>query len=185
MLQIRIHGRGGQGAKSTSQFIAETAIKKGKEIQAFPEYGPERSGAPVASFVRIDDKKIRNHEPIINPDIVIVLDETLMQSINVVSGLTNNGILMINTEKTKEEIQKQVLDFDGEIYTIPASKISIEKMGQNKPNTAMLGALCRLTNLIDIEILKEVVKSKFEKKIGVENTKANLNAIEIGHKSMI
>jgi 2-oxoacid:acceptor oxidoreductase gamma subunit (pyruvate/2-ketoisovalerate family) len=185
MLQIRIHGRGGQGAKSTSQLIAETAIKKGKEIQAFPEYGPERSGAPVASFVRIDNKKIRTHEPVLNPDIVIVLDETLIESINVASGLESNGILMINTEKTKEEIQKELLDFDGDIYTISATKIALEQMGQNKPNTAMLGALCRLTNLIDIETLKEVVKEKFEKKIGIENTKSNLKALEIGKKSMI
>ncbi len=185
MLQIRIHGRGGQGAKSTSQFIAETAIKKGKEIQAFPEYGPERSGAPVAAFVRIDDKKIRTHESIINPDIVIVLDETLIQNINVTSGLTSNGILIVNTEKTKEEIQKQVLDFDGNIYTIPATRISLEQIGQNKPNTAMLGALCRLTNLVDIETMKEIIKEKFEKKIGIENTKSNLRALEIGQKSMI
>ena len=108
-----------------------------------------------------------------------------MQSINVASGLNNNGILMINTEKSKEEIQKEVLDFDGSIYIIPATKISLEQMGQNKPNTAMLGALCRLTNLIDIETMKEIVKGKFENKIGAENTKANLKALEIGYKSMI
>lgn len=183
MLQIRIHARGGQGGKSLAQIIAETSLKLGNFIQAFPEYGPERTGAPTLAFVRIDDSPIKTHEPVVSPDIVIVLDETLLLAGNSTSGLTNAGIIIINTEKSKEEI-KELIDFKGQIYTIPATKIAISTIGMNKPGAPISGALCRFTKLITIEGLKEDVEEKFKKK-GQELVDSNKKALEIGFSSLV
>ena len=182
MLQIRIHARGGQGGKSLAQIIAETSLKLGNYIQSFPEYGPERSGAPTRAFVRIDDKAIKTHEPIFSPDIVIVLDETLLSSGNLSEGLNKGGILMVNTEKTKDEL-KNITNFDGQIYVIKATKIALETIGMNKPGSPMVGALCRFTKLINLEALKKDMEEKFGKK-GKEIVESNKSAIEIGYKSI-
>lgn len=182
MLQIRIHARGGQGGKSLAQIIAETSLKLGNFIQAFPEYGPERSGAPTRAFVRIDDKKIETHEPIAEPNIVIVMDETLLIDGGSLDGLTKAGILIVNTEKKKEEIQEKT-NFKGQIYTIPATKISYATIGMDKPGAPISGALCRFTKLINIETLKEDMEQKFIKK-GKEMVEANQKAIEIGFNSI-
>lgn len=182
MLQIRIHARGGQGGKSLAQIIAETSLKLGNFIQAFPEYGPERSGAPTRAFVRIDDKRIKTHEPIMEPNVVIVLDETLVVDGCALDGLTKAGILMVNTEKTKEEIFEKT-NFKGQIYTIPATKIAYSTIGMNKPGSPMAGALCRFTKLINLEALKEDVEQKFSKK-GKEMVDSNKQALEIGFNSL-
>ena len=184
MLQIRIHARGGLGGKSLAQIIAETSLKLGNYMQAFPEYGPERSGAPIRAFVRIDNKPIRTHEPVLNPDVSIVLDETLLVSGKVVEGMTNVGILIVNTEKTKEEIKNILENYNGEVYVIPATKISLETIGSNKPGSPVVGALCRFTKLITLEALKEDMKHKFAKK-GEVIVNANIDAIEIGYKSLV
>ena len=107
ILEIRIHGRGGQGAKTASQFIAEAALGEGKNIQAFPEYGPERAGAPMKAYTRISDKQITTYAPVVNPDVVIVIDPTLVKSANVTEGLTDDGILIVNTPKSAEELKKE------------------------------------------------------------------------------
>jgi len=182
MLQIRIHARGGQGGKSLAQIIAETSLGLGNFIQAFPEYGPERSGAPTRSFVRIDDKKIKTHEPIVEPDIVIVMDETLLSDSSSLDGLTRAGILIVNTEKSKETI-KEKINFDSQIYIIPATKIAYSTIGSDKPGTAIAGALCRFTKLITIESLKKDMEEKFSKK-GEDIINANQKAIEIGFNSL-
>lgn len=184
MLQIRIHARGGLGGKSLAQIIAETSLKLGNYIQAFPEYGPERTGAPMRAFVRIDNKPIRLHEPVSNPDISIVLDETLLLSSNSTEGISNAGMLIVNTEKTKEAILSILKNYKGELYVIPATRISLETIGSNKPGSPIAGALCRFTKLITIEALKEDVIHKFSKK-GQEMVDANQRAIDMGFKSLV
>lgn len=184
MLQIRIHARGGLGGKSLAQIIAETSLELGNYIQAFPEYGPERAGAPLRTFVRIDNKQIRLHEPVLNPDISIVLDETLLVSGNVIEGMSNNSILIVNTEKTKDEILSILKDYKGELYMVPATKIALETIGSNKPGSPIAGGLCRFTKLVTLEALKEDVVHKFSRK-GEEIVEANQKAIEMGFRSLI
>lgn len=184
MLQIRIHARGGLGGKSLAQIIAESSLKLGNYMQAFPEYGPERAGAPIRAFVRIDNKPIRLHEPVLNPDISIVLDETLLISGHVIEGMDNTGILIVNTEKTKEEILSILDGYKGELYIIPATRISLETIGTNKPGSPISGALCRFTKLISIDALKDDMAHKFARK-GQEIVEANQKAIDMGLKSLV
>lgn len=183
MLQIRVHARGGQGGKTLAQIIAEAGLILGRQIQAFPEYGPERQGAPTVAFVRIDDKKIRTHEVIKEPNIVIILDDTLLSVDHIKDGIKNNTVVIVNTTSEKSKI-KEMLNLNCELYIVHASRIAIDNIGSNKPNTAILGALCRLTDLIDIDACSEVIKEKFVKK-GQEIIDSNIKTLEIGNKSLI
>ena len=180
MFEIRWHGRGGQGAKTAALLFGDAAVSTGKYIQAFPEYGPERMGAPVASFNRISSKPIRIHSGITNPDVVVVLDVSLIEQINVLEGLEpEKGILIVNTSETPEEIKKK-LNFNGKVYTVDATKISIETIGRDIPNTPMMGALVKVTGLIDINELLQDTKKKLEVKFRhkPEVIEGNLKAIE-------
>jgi len=180
MFEIRWHGRGGQGAKTAALLFGDAAVSTGKYIQAFPEYGPERMGAPVASFNRISSKSIRIHSGITNPDVVIVLDVSLIEQVNVLEGLEpEKGILIVNTSETPEEIKKK-LNFNGKVYTVDATKISIETIGRDIPNTPMVGALVKVTGLIDINELLQDTKKKLEVKFRhkLEVIEGNLKAIE-------
>ena len=183
VFEIRIHGRGGQGGKTAAQFIAETALKEGKEIQAFPEYGPERTGAPVNAYVRISDKRIKVYHSVQHPDAVLVIDATLMGMIDVTKGLNDDGILIVNTSKSPEEIRKET-GFKGKIYTVDATKISIDTTGVNKPNIPIIGALIKATNVIPIEGLVETIKAKFLKKLGEERTNAMIEQVESAYKEV-
>jgi len=180
MFEIRWHGRGGQGAKTAALLLGDAAVSTGKYIQAFPEYGPERMGAPVASFNRISSKPIRIHSGITNPDVVIVLDVSLIEQVNVLEGLEpEKGILIVNTSESPEEIKKK-LNFNGKVYTVDATKISIETIGRDIPNTPMMGALVKVTGLIDINELLQDTKKKLEVKFRhkPEVIEGNLKAIE-------
>ena len=141
LVEIRWHGRGGQGAKTAALLLADAALASGKYIQAFPEYGPERMGAPVASFNRISTEPIYLHSGVLSPRIVIVLDPTLVDSIDVTEGVPQDGTILVNTEKAPADIKK-ALGITGSIkvYTVDASKISTETIGRDIPNTPMLGA---------------------------------------------
>jgi len=176
VFEIRIHGRGGQGGKTAAQFIAEAAMKDGKQIQAFPEYGPERTGAPVNSYVRIADKKIRLYRPIKHPDVVLVIDSTLSEVIDVTEGIEKKGILIVNSNKSPEEMKKE-LNYNGEVHTVDATKIAIDTVGANRPNTPILGALVKITNIVPLKAVEERVKTRFLEKIGEEKTNANIEAI--------
>ncbi len=180
MFEIRWHGRGGQGAKTAALLFGNAAVSTGKYIQAFPEYGPERMGAPVASFNRISSKPIRVHSGITNPDVVIVLDVSLIEQVNVLEGLDpERGILIVNTSESPEEIKKK-LNFNGKVYTVDATKISIETIGRDIPNTPMMGALVRVSGLIDINELLQDIRKKLEVKFRhkPEVIEGNLKAIE-------
>ncbi|MBL7054626.1 2-oxoacid:acceptor oxidoreductase family protein [Candidatus Woesearchaeota archaeon] len=180
ILEIRIHGRGGQGAKTASQFIVEAALDQGKYIKAFPEYGPERRGAPVAAFARISDKPIHTYAPITNPDIVLVIDNTLIGFVDVTKGLTNKGILIVNTCEESSKM-KEKTKFKGNVYTVDATNISIKLLGKNLPNISMLGALVKIANNISLESLKNKIKEKFLKKIGEEKTEKTIESLIKGY----
>ncbi len=181
LTEIRWHGRGGQGAKTAALLLGDAALASGKYIQAFPEYGPERMGAPVASFNRLSSKPILMHSGVTNPDIVIVLDPTLIESVDVTEGMPANGTILINTNKKAQEI-KQELKFKGNIkvFTVDASTISRETIGREIPNTPMLGALIKATGILDFKEMLEDTKHKLEKKFKSkpEVIEGNLKAIE-------
>jgi len=183
MFEIVMIGRGGQGAKTASQFIAEAALGEGKQIQSFPEYGPERAGAPVKAYTRISDKPITTYAPVTNPDVVIVIDHTLLNAMDVTEGLTEKGVLIVNTPKSIEEIKKGT-GFKGKIHVVDATKISIGTVGRNLPNTPMLGALVKISGVITIDAVKECIKEKFLGKLGEEKTNATVKGVEMAYEAV-
>jgi pyruvate ferredoxin oxidoreductase gamma subunit len=185
MTEIRFHGRGGQGAKTAADLLATTSLETGKFIQSFPEYGPERAGAPIRSFTRISEEPINLHCGITNPDMVVVIDPTLLESVNVSEGLDENGILLVNTEKTPEVIRKKINFNKGKVFTVDATRISLETLGLPLPNTPMLGALIKATGIVALDSLKSNVRSKFLKKIGEAKVKGNLDSIDRAYKEVI
>ncbi len=181
LIEIRWHGRGGQGAKTAALLLADAALASGKYIQAFPEYGPERMGAPVTSFNRLSSKPILLHSGVLSPDIVIVLDPTLVDSVDVTEGMPDNGTLIINTEKSPADIKKELNVKGGiKVYTVDASRISKETIGREIPNTPMLGALIKASSILDFKEMIEDTKKKLEKKFKSkpEVIEGNLKAIE-------
>jgi pyruvate ferredoxin oxidoreductase gamma subunit len=183
MIEIRIHGRGGQGAKSAAQLIVEAALDQGKQIQAFPEYGPERSGAPMKTYARISDGPINTYEPVIRPDTVLVIDPTLIGQVDVTQGMRRDSILIVNTVKSPAEIKKKS-GFGGKVYTVDATGISIGLLGRNLPNTPMIGALIKVTGVVDIKYVEKRVEAMFLSKIGREKTDANINAIKKAYEEV-
>ncbi len=178
MIEIRWHGRGGQGVKTAAMLFAETAIEEGKFAQGFPEYGPERMGAPVKGFTRIDDKPIRIHSGIENPQVVVVLDPTLLDTIDVTEGMPDDGILIINTEQTPNQIREKYKIKKGKIYALNATKIALDTIGRPVPNTVMLGALVKLTGVLDLDTLLKNIVKKFSKKFNAKIVEGNIEAIK-------
>ena len=148
MIEIRWHGRGGQGAKTASLLLADAAFNTGKYIQGFPEYGPERMGAPITAYNRISDTPIRVHSNIYDPDYVVVVDDTLLQGVDVTNGLKENGAILINSNKTPEQLRQYLNGYKGKIYTIDATRISLDCLKANFPNTAMLSAIIKITGIM-------------------------------------
>ncbi|MFA6142058.1 MAG: 2-oxoacid:acceptor oxidoreductase family protein [Candidatus Omnitrophota bacterium] len=187
LTEIRWHGRGGQGAKTAALLFADAALAQGKYVQAFPEYGPERMGAPVAAFDRMSDKPILLHSGVINPDIVVVLDPTLIDTVDVTEGIPQNGTIIINTEKTPSDIKKD-LNISGSIKvcTVDASTISKETIGREIPNTPMLGALIKVSGILDFNAMIDDTKKKLEKKFKSkpEVIEGNIKAIERAYKEV-
>lgn len=177
IFEIIFHARGGQGAKSAAEIIAQAAVKEGRFVQAFPQFGPERSGAPTKTFVRISSKEIRTHEPVVDPDVVVVLDETILDSEIVTDGLDRNEALIVATKKSDFEI-RQKIKFDGKIYPIDANGISMEIIGQPRPNTVILGKFVQVTEAVGLESVVEEFRRIFGPKLGKEATEKNILAIE-------
>ena len=184
MIEIRWHGRGGQGAKTASLLLADALFNTGKYIQGFPEYGPERMGAPITAYNRIDDSPIRIHSNIYEPDYVVVVDDTLVGPVDVAKGLKKGGSILINTSLDGSILKERLGNVDAKIYTIDASKIAMETIGANFPNTALLSAVIRITNLMSEDELEknmlESFKHKFAKKSEViePNMKSVIRAYE-------
>jgi pyruvate ferredoxin oxidoreductase gamma subunit len=160
MIEVRWHGRGGQGAVTSVELLALTAIGEGKYAQGFPSFGPERRGAPVAAFNRIDDHHIKVRSQIYNPDVVVVLDESLIGMVNVADGLKPEGVLIVNTAKTAKEIA-EITKFKGKIATVDGSSIAWKELGVPITNTTMLGAVIKCTNAVKLESVKEPVDHRF------------------------
>ena len=181
LTEIRWHGRGGQGAKTAALLFADAALAQGLYIQAFPEYGPERMGAPVTAFNRLSSKPILLHSGVINPAIVIVLDPTLVESVDVTEGMPDDGVLLINTEKSPADVKKLFNTIGAfKVFTVDASTISKETIGREIPNTPMLGALIKATGILDFKAMIEDMRKKLEKKFKSkpEVIEGNLKAIE-------
>ncbi len=181
LIEIRWHGRGGQGAKTASLLLADAAFNTGKYIQGFPEYGPERMGAPITAYNRISNEPIRIHSNIYEPDYVVVVDDTLLEVVDVTAGLKESGAIVINTTKGKEEIEKLLPNYKGSIYTIDARKISIEALGKYFPNTPMLAAIVKVANVMDEKDFLEDMKGSFAHKFAKkpEVIEGNMKALEL------
>lgn len=186
LIEIRWHGRGGQGAKTASLLLADAAFNTGKYIQGFPEYGPERMGAPITAYNRISDKPITIHSNIYEPDYVVVVDDTLLSSVPVTAGLKEEGALVINTTKSPEELRKLLKDYNGAIYTIDARKVSEEALGKYFPNTPMLAAIVKVSGIMSDEALLEDMKNSFKHKFAKkpEVIEGNMKALELALKEV-
>lgn len=180
IVEIRWHGRGGQGAKTASLLLADAAFNTGKYVQGFPEYGPERMGAPITAYNRISSERSTVHSNIYYPDYVVVVDETLIASVNVTAGLKETGAIVINSAKSPDELRPMLKGYQGKVCTIDAGKISEETIGKNFPNTPMLAAIVKVSGVVDpdefIKDMEASFKHKFASKPQV--IEGNMNALK-------
>jgi pyruvate ferredoxin oxidoreductase gamma subunit len=186
LIEIRWHGRGGQGAKTASLLLADAAFNTGKFIQGFPEYGPERMGAPITAYNRISTKPITVHSNIYEPDYVVVVDDTLLDSVPVTEGLKQTGAIVINTTKSPDSLKETLKDYKGSIYTIDARKISIDTLGKYFPNTPMLAAIVKVSQIMSDEDFLEDMKGSFKHKFAKkpEVIEGNMKALELALKEV-
>ncbi|MDP8246805.1 MAG: 2-oxoacid:acceptor oxidoreductase family protein [Candidatus Tritonobacter lacicola] len=184
MLEIRWHGRGGQGAKTAADFIASCSIKEGKYSQGFPDYGPERMGAPIRGFTRISEEPIRLHCPIDRPDIVVVLDETILDSVDVTAGLPDDGVLIVNTQDSPGDLRRKHGIEAARIYTLDATKIAFDEIGRPIPNTPMVGALVKITGILGLDGVIEVLKEEFKPKFNESIIEGNLKAVRRAYEEV-
>ncbi len=164
IVEIRWHGRGGQGAKTACLLLADVAFNSGMHVQGFPEYGPERMGAPITAYNRISRDRCTVHSNIYNPDFVVVVDETLLKAVDVTNGLKESGAIIINSEKKPEELRPLLRGYQGMVYTIDARRISEETMGKNFPNTPMLAAAVKVSNVVDSDHFVKDMEASFRHK---------------------
>lgn len=185
-LEIRWHGRGGQGAKTAALLLADVAFKTGKYVQGFPEYGPERMGAPITAYNRISDEVIRVHSNIYTPELVVVVDETLLDAVNVTAGLKEEGAIIVNTPKPVEEIQPKLKGYAGRVYTVDARKISVEALGKYFPNSPMLAAAVAVSGVMEKETFINEMRAsylhKFAKK--PEVIEGNMKALTMTFEAL-
>ena len=178
MTEIRWHGRGGQGAKTAATLTAMVAVEEGKYSQGFPEYGPERMGAPVKGYTRISDRAITVHCGIDEPDVVVVLDVTLLETVSVCEGLKPGGVVIVNTPLSPVEIRKELGAADNaKVFTVDATKIALDEIGRPIPNTPMMGALVKTTGALTMDVLVKDLKKKFGKKFPEKVVEGNLRAV--------
>ena len=183
MVEIRWHARGGQGSKTAALLVASVALLEGKYGQGFPDYGPEREGAPMRAYTRISEKPIRVHCAVYDPDIVIVLDPTLLDSVPVTAGLAEDGTIVVNSPLSPAEIREQLGFATGKVATVDASQIAIDEIGRNIPNTPMTGALLKVAPLLKIETIKKDVAKKLKSK-GDAVVQGNFRAIDRAYEEV-
>ncbi len=169
IIEYRWHGRGGQGAWTASELLARTALFEGKYIQSFPEFGPERMGAPVTAFTRISTEPIRLHCAVYEPDVVVVLDPTLLKAVPVASGVGENGIFVVNSADEPAKVRESLKTKKGKLWTIPATQIALKILGMPITNTAMLGTVARATNVVSLESIEKTVKERFRLDLAEKN----------------
>jgi len=185
MIEIRWHGRGGQGTVTAAKVLADACLRNGRYVQAFPEYGPERSGAPLRAYNRISADEIRMHCPVLNPSVVSIVDATLLDGIDVTEGAVDNAAFVINTAKDPREIRERLKAKPTQrVFTIDATKIAIECIGKALPNAAMLGAVTKVTGVVTLESLLEDVRGSFGKKFSQKIIDGNLEAVRRGYEEV-
>lgn len=180
LIEIRWHGRGGQGVVTVNEILAKAALKEGRHVQAFPEFGPERMGAPIKAFTRISREPIDIHSSVYTPDIVVVIDPSLIGQTDFSEGLKNGGMLIINSEKPSSKVKEELKAEDARVYTVDATRIALDEFGKAFFNTPMLGALLKTTDLVSMESVFNVVKERFPGSLG----ERNLRAIKRAHEEM-
>jgi len=179
MIEIRIHGRGGQGNVAAAELLSIAAFKDGKFAQAFPSFGAERIGAPVQAFVRIDDKKIRTREEVRTPNYLIIQDSFLIGAVPVLDGIKPDGLILVNSDQAPEDLN---IKTTARVETIPATEIALEIIGRPIPNAIMIGAFCSITGLVSIDAVQEAIMEKFPGRVGENNVAALERAVEIMEK---
>ena len=168
IVEIRWHGRGGQGAKTASLLLADAAFNTGKYVQGFPEYGPERMGAPITAYNRISSERSTVHSNIYYPDYVVVVDEPLLSAVDVTAGLKKEGAIVINSSKSPAELRPLLKGYEGRVCTIDAGKISEGELGKNFPNTPMLSAAVRVSGVLEEERFKQDMEESFHHKFAAK-----------------
>jgi len=167
--EVRWHGRGGQGVWTASELLAKAAIHEGKYIQSFPEFGPERMGAPVRAYTRISDRPINLHCAIYRPNVAVILDPTLFKTVPLAEGLPEDGVLIVNTRESPAKVRKQLEIAGRKVWTVPATDIAFRTLGRPVSNTAMLGAVARASGIVGLESIEKAVKERFSPKMAEKN----------------
>jgi pyruvate ferredoxin oxidoreductase gamma subunit len=184
-LEIRWHGRGGQGTVTAAKVFADACLSGGRYVQAFPEYGPERSGAPLRAYNRISSKELRMHCPVLHPNIIIVVDATLLDGIDVTDGAPDDAIFIVNSSKDPKEIREKLKAKQTQkVYTVDATKIAIDCFGRPMPNSPMVGALAKVSGIVSLDVILEDVKKSFGKKFSQKIIDGNLEAVKRGYKEV-
>lgn len=186
LVEIRWHGRGGQGAKTAALLLADAAFKTGSYVQGFPEYGPERMGAPITAYNRISKKEIRVHSNIYEPDFVVVVDSGLLDVVHVTGGLKDTGAIVVNTHKSPEFIREKIGDYKGRVYTIDARRISKACLGRYFPNTPMLAAIVKVSGVMDKDTFFNEMQNSFTHKFSSkpEVIEGNMNALKMAYEEV-
>jgi pyruvate ferredoxin oxidoreductase gamma subunit len=184
-IEIRWHGRGGQGTVTAAKVLADACLSGGGYVQAFPEYGPERAGAPIRAFNRISESVIRMYGPVLHPKVVSIADATLMDAVNVTEGAPDDAIFIVNTSKNPKEVREKLKAKDTQkVYAVDATKIAIDSFGRPLPNSSMLGAICKATEIVDMDTLLDNVKKSFGKKFAQKIIDGNLEATKRGYEEV-
>lgn len=186
LVEIRWHGRGGQGAKTAALLLADVAFKTGSFVQGFPEYGPERMGAPITAYNRISKNEIRVHSNIYEPDYVVVVDSGLLDVVNVTDGLKDTGAIIVNTHKSPEFIKEKLGDYKGKVYTIDARKVSKACLGKYFPNTPMLAAVVKVSQVMEHDVFLKEMELSFQHKFASkpEVIEGNMNALKMAFEEV-
>lgn len=186
VVEIRWHGRGGQGAKTAALLLADVAFKTGKYVQGFPEYGPERMGAPITAYNRISSDEIRVHSNIYHPDYVVVVDSGLLKTVDVTKGLSEDGGIVVNTSRTPDEIRKELNGYKGAVYTINAKEVSIACLGKYFPNTPMLAAIIKVSGVMGWDTFYSEMEASFNHKFASkpEVIEGNMNALKMAYEEV-
>lgn len=187
MLEIRWHGRGGQGAKTASLLLADVAFTQGMYVQGFPEYGPERMGAPITAYNRLSTEPLRVHSNIYEPDIVVVVDESLVDTVDVTAGLKKDGAIIVNSQRSADQVRATFSGYTGRLYIIDAKTVSLRNIGRNMPNTPLLSSVVKVSGIMEAEAFFENMRGSFAHKFTSkpEALEGNMSAVRDAWKEVI
>ncbi len=184
LIEIRWHGRAGQGVVTAGELLAEAAMQEGKYFQAFPDYGPERMGAPIKSYTRISDEPIEVHHQILHPDVIVVVNPNLIGMVDLTEGLKEDGIAIVNTPDSPEEVRKKLGLKGGKVATLDATRIAMDTLGRDIPSTLMLGAVAKVTGLVSLDSVLHCTKERLGEKLRAEVVEANLTALKRAYEEV-